>query len=61
MEPGRTDGGDRRSDNFQSDNVTLKRGTSALYTLERLKRDRPDLFIFGSASFEREFGSISFE
>jgi hypothetical protein len=44
MEPGRLDGGDRRSEQFQSDNVTLKRGNSALYTLKRLKRDRPDLF-----------------
>lgn len=44
MEPGRADGGDRRSADFQSDNITLKRGTGALYTLKRLKRERPDLF-----------------
>lgn len=43
MEPGREWGGDRS--NKQGDNVTLKgRGNSALYTLKRLKRDRPDLF-----------------
>lgn len=36
-------GGDRRSAD-QGDNITLKeRGTSADYTLARLKRDRPDL------------------
>src|SRR5262245_14484532 len=34
-------GGDRSK---QGDNVTLSRGNSALYTLKRLKRDRPDLF-----------------
>jgi hypothetical protein len=44
MEPGRTDGGDRRSAEFQSNNITLKRGTSAIYTLKRLKRDHPSLF-----------------
>lgn len=39
-------GGDRRSAEFQSDNITLKdggRGTSETYILRRLKRDRPDL------------------
>jgi hypothetical protein len=44
MEPGRADGGDRRSKDFQPDNVSLKYGNSAIYTLKRLKRDRPDLF-----------------
>jgi hypothetical protein len=46
IEPGRSDGGDRRSKDFQIDNIKLKTkgGTSALYTLKRLKRDRPDLF-----------------
>jgi hypothetical protein len=44
MEPGRADGGDRRSADFQTDNVRLKYGNSALYTLKRLKRERPDLF-----------------
>lgn len=46
IEPGRADGGDRRSKDFQVDNIKLKTGggTSALYTLKRLKRDRPDLF-----------------
>jgi hypothetical protein len=41
--------GNKASDNvtgFQGDNITSKsdRGNSALYTLKRLKRDRPDLF-----------------
>ena len=44
LEPGRSDGGDRRSPNFQSDNVTLKRGNSAIYTVKRIKRDHPELF-----------------
>ena len=47
MEPGR--GGQRGSTKEEranrSDNITpTKRGTSAIYTLKRLKRDRPDLF-----------------
>ncbi len=47
-EPGNPNGGDRRSQEFQGNNVTLlpppeERGTSREYTLRRLKRDRPDL------------------
>lgn len=40
-------GGDHKSNGvIKSDNITLdpKRGTSKAYTLERLKRERPDLF-----------------
>jgi F420-0:gamma-glutamyl ligase len=46
MEPGKARGGDRRSEAVQNDNIILKpkQGTSATYTLKRLKRDRPDLF-----------------
>lgn len=42
-------GGDRRSkaaranQGYNNNNITLKRGTSASYTLARLARDRPDL------------------
>ena len=57
MEPGGDHGGDCKSDHFQGDNVTLKRGNSALYTLKRLKRDRPDLFeqvISGAMSGTKE-------
>jgi hypothetical protein len=38
-------GGDRRSVNVQSDNITLKpqRGTNPTYALKRLKRDNPEL------------------
>jgi hypothetical protein len=36
-------GGDRRSKNFQGNNVTLKRGNSAEYFTARIARDRPDL------------------
>lgn len=43
MEPGREHGGDRRSED-QGSNPTLKNNRGALYTLKRLKRDRPDLF-----------------
>jgi hypothetical protein len=45
----RSHGGDRRSGNFQVDNVNLKRrskaGNSTEYLLGRLKRDRPELAI----------------
>ena len=40
-------GGDRKTINIKSDNVTLdpvERGNSKSYTVSRLKRDRPDLF-----------------
>jgi hypothetical protein len=39
-------GGDRRSSEFQSDNITLKsgRGTSESYLRRRLKRERRDLY-----------------
>ena len=52
-------GGDRKSENIKSNNITLdsdlftepesesdkpKRGTGRAYTLARLKRERPDLF-----------------
>jgi len=36
-------GGDHKSDRYQGNNVTLKRGNSPDYTIKRLKRDRPDL------------------
>ena len=36
-------GGDRRSDKFQRNAVTLNRGNTAAYLLARLDRDRPDL------------------
>jgi hypothetical protein len=40
-------GGDRRSPQFQGDNITLvpsgDRGTSEAYIIRRLRRDRPDL------------------
>jgi hypothetical protein len=38
-------GGDRRSAEFQGNNITLKlsRGTSETYIVRRLRRDRPDL------------------
>lgn len=39
-------GGDRRSSQFQADNVSLKSndfGNSETYTLRRLRRDRPEL------------------
>ena len=39
-------GGDRRSDKFKSDNVTIEkseRGNSAVYSLRRLRNVRPDL------------------
>jgi hypothetical protein len=36
-------GGDRRSADFQPNNVKLNGGNSATYALRRLKRDRPDL------------------
>jgi ParB-like nuclease domain len=44
-----THGGDRRSEDFKSDNVTLERsaperGNSKAYTLERLHRTNPDLY-----------------
>lgn len=43
IEPGREHGGDRRSEDVQGSDPTLK-DRGALYTLKRLKRDRPDLF-----------------
>jgi hypothetical protein len=37
-------GGDRKSDHYQGDNVTLmERGNSNAYTLARLARDHPDI------------------
>lgn len=40
-------GGDRKSDQIKSDNITLdsqdNRGTSPTYALRRLRKDRPDL------------------
>jgi len=39
-------GGDRRSDKFKSNNVTIEksdRGNSAVYSLRRLRKTRPDL------------------
>jgi len=47
-EPNRPNGGDRKSPEFQSNNITLipppeQRGTSQEYTVRRLLRDRPDL------------------
>jgi hypothetical protein len=39
-------GGDRRSDNFKCNNVTFekrKSGNSAIYSLRRLRKERPDL------------------
>ena len=39
-------GGDRRSDHFKSNNVTIEksvRGNSAVYSLRRLRKTRPDL------------------
>jgi hypothetical protein len=36
-------GGDRRSDKFQRNAVTLNRGNTANYLLARLERDRSDL------------------
>jgi hypothetical protein len=37
-------GHDEKGRFTRSDNVTTARGTSALYTLKRLKREQPDLF-----------------
>ncbi len=40
----RSNGGDRRSENFQSNNITLKtRGTAADYLTARIARDNPDI------------------
>lgn len=46
VDPLAKDGGDRRSREYQVDNIKpkTKGGTSATYILKRLKRDRPDLF-----------------
>src|SRR5215831_15263297 len=44
MEPGRGHLQDEKGRFVHSDNVTMARGNSALYTIKRLKRDRPDLF-----------------
>ena len=40
-----TSSGDRRSDGFQGNNITLNRGNSETYTLRRLKRDRPNFAV----------------
>lgn len=42
--PLKPNGGDRKSADYQGDNITLNRGTNPTYALKRLKRDRPDLF-----------------
>jgi hypothetical protein len=44
IEPGRTHEEAPGGRGKTGDNITGLRGTSALYTLKRLKRDRPDLF-----------------
>lgn len=44
MGPLHDQGGDRRSEAVQVDNVKLKGGNQATYTLKRLKRDHPALF-----------------
>lgn len=43
-------GGDRRSEQFQPDNINLKTkgGTDPSYLLARLERDRPDVLNFFS-------------
>jgi hypothetical protein len=46
MEPGRESRGSTKDErNNRTDNITpIRHGTSATYTMKRLKRDRPDLF-----------------
>jgi len=36
-------GGDRRSDQYQGNNITLIRGTNPDYLTARIARDRPDI------------------